>query len=225
MLGFLMGMRHALDADHLAAVATLATRSRGMGGTVLRGAVWGFGHSLTLLVVGGVCLVLNASVPDHIGRLLELGVGLMLLGLGVEVLWRLRRHRVHVHAHRHHDGVVHLHAHSHAPDEAHDPGDHAHPHPQGFPRRALLVGMVHGLAGSAALVLLVLQSVGSLWVGLAYLGLFGAGSILGMAVLSMVIALPLQVSARVLTGANTALQMCIGVLTIGIGVWVIYSGH
>ncbi len=223
VLGLLMGMRHAMETDHLAAVASLATRSRGMRGTVLRGAVWGLGHTLTLGLVGGVCLLLGAVVSERLSQILETAVGLMLLGLGAEVLWRLHRRRIHVHVHRHGDGTVHLHAHSHVPAEQHDPSHHQHPHPEGFPGRALVVGMVHGLAGSAALVLLTLSSAGSVEMGLAYIGLFGAGSILGMAALSAVIAVPLRGTARLLTGMVNGLETLVGWATVGVGLWVLYK--
>lgn len=225
ILGLLMGMRHAMEADHLAAVASLATRSRGFRGTVIRGAVWGLGHTFTLALVGGACLLLEAAIPERVARFLELGVGVMLLGLGAEVLWRMHKKRIHIHLHRHDDGKVHLHAHSHAPAEAeaHNASRHHHPHPEGFPGRALLVGMVHGLAGSAALVLVALSGVGSLGLGLAYIGLFGLGSILGMAALSAVIALPLQGAARLLTGMVNSLESLVGLITLGIGLWTIYK--
>jgi ABC-type nickel/cobalt efflux system permease component RcnA len=223
LLGLLMGMRHALEADHLAAVASLATRSRGVRSTVLQGAVWGLGHTLTLGLVGGICVLLEAAVPERLARGLETAVGLMLLGLGAEVLWRMRRRRVHVHVHRHDDGTVHLHAHRHRPAEAHDPGHHHHPHPQRFPRRALAVGMVHGLAGSAALVLLALPGIGSSWLALAYVALFGIGSILGMAALSAVISVPLRGAARLLTGAYNGLEALVGLSTLGVGLWVLYE--
>ena len=227
LLGLLIGMRHALEADHLAAMASLATRGRGWRGTALQGAVWGLGHTLTLLLIGGACLLLGRAVPERLAGLLELAVGVMLLALGIEVLWRMARRRVHLHAHRHGDGTVHLHAHSHRPAEPHDRAHHEHPHPRpgarGFPARALLVGMVHGLAGSAALLLLTVHTIGSFWLGLLYIGLFGAGSILGMALLSAVIAVPLRGAAHLLTGAYNGLETVIGLTTMGIGLWVIYE--
>jgi ABC-type nickel/cobalt efflux system permease component RcnA len=223
ILGFLMGMRHALDADHLAAVATLATRSGSTAGTIARGAAWGLGHTLTLLLVGGTCLLLSIEIPERSVRLVEAGVGVMLIGLGAEVFWRMRRRGIHAHAHRHADGTVHIHAHQHsreAPEaDQHDP--HDHPHPQGLPRRAVLVGMMHGLAGTAAILLLTVQALLPPWLGLVYIGVFGLGSILGMAALSAVIALPLHLSARRLTRAYVGLEGLIGLGTIAIGVWVI----
>lgn len=221
LLGFLMGMRHALEADHLAAVMSLAAGGQARRrATVLRGAVWGLGHTLALLAFGGVCLLLNFTVPETLGRALEAGVGLMLLALGGEILWRLRQKRLHVHVHRHDDGRVHLHAHSHTPGETHDPTHHVHAHPRWFPGRALAVGMMHGLAGSAALVLLAVETLGSAWLGLIYILLFGVGSIAGMAALSAVIAVPLELSARRLNRMYATVELVVGVSTIGIGLWV-----
>ncbi|HVT61504.1 MAG TPA: urease accessory protein [Thermoanaerobaculia bacterium] len=223
LLGLLLGMRHALEADHLAAVASLATRSKGVRGTVLQGVVWGLGHSITLLVVGGVCLLLRAAISARLAAALEGAVGVMLLLLGADVLLRMRRRRVHLHVHRHPDGTVHLHAHRHAPEEAHDAGRHQHVHLRGFPLRALCVGMVHGMAGSAALLLVTLTTLSSAWLGVLYIAVFGAGSIAGMALLSAAIALPLQGAARSLTRWYNGLEAVIGGGTLLVGVWVLYQ--
>jgi sulfite exporter TauE/SafE len=222
VLGLLMGMRHALDADHLAALASLATRTRSLRATLIQGIAWGFGHTLTLLLVGGLCLWLDAAIPEGWARGLELGVGAMLLFLGGDILWRMRRQRVHVHVHRHGDELVHLHAHRHAPGAAHDSAGHDHPHPEGVPTRALLVGLVHGLAGSAALLLLALHDAGSAWLGLAYIGVFGLGSILGMTASCLVIAAPLQASVRHFARLHRGLEALVALTTIGIGVRLLY---
>jgi|HubBroStandDraft_3_1064219.scaffolds.fasta_scaffold01237_9 ABC-type nickel/cobalt efflux system permease component RcnA len=222
ILGLLLGMRHALEADHVAAVASLATRSKGVGGTVLQGVAWGLGHTLTLLAVGGVCLLLRAAISERVAAALEGAVGVMLLLLGADILWRLRRRRVHLHVHRHDDGTVHLHAHRHAPGEAHDPDHHLHTHPRGFPVRALLVGLVHGLAGSAALLLVAATTLSSAWLGVLYIAVFGAGSIIGMALLSVVIALPLQGKGRTLTHWHHGLEALIGLGTLVVGGWVLF---
>jgi sulfite exporter TauE/SafE len=223
LLGLLMGMRHALDADHLAAVATLSTRSRSLRAALSQGAAWGVGHTLTLFVIGTFCLLMGAALPEAWAQGLELVVGLMLVFLGGQVLVRMRRRRVHVHVHRHGDGTTHLHAHRHMPEEAHDPARHEHVHPARLPLRAVAVGIVHGLAGSAALLLLTLSSVGSLWMGLAYIGLFGVGSLLGMAAISSVIAVPLQASARRLGRLYDGVEALVALGTIAIGVHVIYG--
>lgn len=217
LLGFLIGMRHALDADHLAAVASLATRTRSLERTVRLGAAWGLGHTLTLFLCGALVLVLDLAAPVRLAQGLELAVGIMLVALGADVLRRLAAERLHFHVHRHTDGETHFHAHTHDPAAPHDPDRHHHEHPRGLPIRALLVGMVHGMAGSAALLLLTLETMRSVPLGLLYMLLFGAGSLVGMALLSAVIALPLRYSARTLTGLHNGLQALIGLGTVVLG--------
>lgn len=223
VFGFLTGLRHAFDADHLAAVASLATRSRTLRSGVLQGAAWGLGHTLTLVLVGGTCLLLGRAMPETWASRLELLVGFMLLALGFDVLWRLRRARVHIHVHRHGDGTAHLHAHRHLPETAHDPARHEHPHAEGWPLRALAVGLVHGMAGSAALFLLTLQTVPSLGPGLAYIALFGAGSILGMAALSAAILFPLRATSHLVSRVQSGLEATVGLATIAIGLKVVWQ--
>jgi ABC-type nickel/cobalt efflux system permease component RcnA len=222
VLGLLMGMRHALDADHLAAVASLATRVRSLRATLIQGLAWGIGHTTTLLLVGGGFRLLDSAVPERWARALELGVGVMLLLLGADIFWRMRRDRVHVHLHRHGQDVVHLHAHRHATGKRHAAADHAHSHPEGLPRRAVAVGLVHGLAGSGALLLLALQTAGSAWLGLAYILVFGSGSILGMAALCAVIAAPLQASLHRYAWLYRGLEALVGLTTIGIALRLLY---
>lgn len=223
LLGFLIGMRHAVESDHVAAVASLATRSRSVTDAIRQGAAWGLGHTLTLFLFGSIVLVLDAVMPERLAHTLELLVGVMLVGLGIDVLRRLIREQVHFHVHEHHDGEVHFHAHSHAGETGHDPARHHHRHPEGFPIRALLVGLMHGMAGSAALILLTLQTVQSPWTGLLYIALFGVGSMIGMAMLSFVIAIPLRASARGVTWLHNGLQAIVGVATIAIGAVLIYE--
>jgi high-affinity nickel permease len=215
-LGFLLGMQHALEADHIAAVSSIAARRTDIGDIVKHGLTWGFGHTLTLFVFAGAALVLGHAIPEHLARPIETAVGVMLVGLGAHVLWRLWRDRVHFHRHNHGDGVVHVHAHSHAGETiAHARAPHLHAH--GFRWRTLLVGLMHGMAGSAALLVLTVSQASSVTVGLGYVALFGVGSMIGMGALSTVIAVPLAVSARWLTWANSGLQGAVGVVTIVIG--------
>ena len=222
LLGFLIGMRHAVESDHVAAVASLATRSTSLGDSVRQGAAWGLGHTLTLFIFGGLVLVLDVVMPETMARVLELAVGIMLVGLGTDVLWRLGRDRIHFHTHRHDDGKVHFHAHSHAGEQTHDPARHNHGHADRFPVRAMLVGLMHGMAGSAALIILTLQTVQSPWAGLAYIALFGIGSIAGMALLSAAIAVPLHLSARGMTRLHNGLQAAVGIATMAIGAGLVY---
>jgi ABC-type nickel/cobalt efflux system permease component RcnA len=220
--GFLIGLRHALEADHVAAVASLATTSRSLRQSVRLGAAWGLGHALTLLVVGGVLLASGKALPPGVAHWLEVVVGVMLIGLGADVLRRLIRQRVHFHSHRH-GRLVHFHAHSHAGEGDHATSAHAHDHGLALSVRALIVGLVHGLAGSALLTLLTAQAVDSLWQGLAYIVLFGMGSIVGMAALSCAISVPLRFAARHLTWAYNGLGAVMGLFTAGLGLGIILT--
>ena len=219
-LGFLLGMQHALEADHIAAVSSIAARRSHVGDIVKHGLTWGLGHTLTLFVFAGAAILLGRAIPETIARPIETAVGVMLIGLGAHVLWRLWRDRVHFHQHGHDDGTVHFHAHSHAGETTpHVRTAHAHDH--GFRWRTLLVGLMHGMAGSAALLLLAVTQASSPVAGLGYVALFGIGSMIGMGALSSVIAVPLAASARWLTWANRALQGAVGLVTIAIGIHAI----
>jgi ABC-type nickel/cobalt efflux system permease component RcnA len=216
ILGLLLGLQHALDADHLAAVASLSTRGGSLGDAARQGAAWGLGHSLTLLLVGGSVLLLGATLGPTLALALESAVGLMLVLLGGDVLRQLWRRRVHFHVHAH-GRETHFHAHSHAVGDDHARDPHRHAHARRVPLRALLVGIVHGMAGSAALIVLTLGSAGSIWQGLAYIAVFGFGSIVGMTALAVVITLPLRWSARSLTWAHNGLTALFGLLTLSLG--------
>lgn len=221
-LGFLLGMQHALEADHIAAVSSIAARRTQVADIVKHGLTWGLGHTLTLAAFAGVALVLGHAIPAHLASGLEAAVGFMLVGLGAYVLWTIWHDRVHFHGHSHADGTRHFHAHSHAREAVpHARSPHAHEH--GFRWRTLAVGLMHGMAGSAALLLLAVSQAASPLNGMLYVVLFGVGSMIGMAALSTVIALPLVVSARHLTWANRGLQCLVGVVTITIGAHTIYE--
>lgn len=218
-LGVLLGMQHATEADHLAAVATLAGRERSLGQGLRLGVAWGCGHTLTLLVVaGGVGLLGWVISPQLAGRF-EQVVGAMLIGLGAHLSWRLWRERVHFHGHVHAGGPAHFHGHAHGPrptvavPHAADP----HRHPHRMPLRSLLVGMVHGLAGSAALALMAGQAQPGAAAQLAYIALFGLGSIIGMALLSGAVAFSINISARKLTRLHGVFNGVIAGLTVLLG--------
>ena len=216
-LGFLLGMRHALEADHIAAVSSIAARRSNVADIVKHGLTWGIGHTLTLFTFAGAALVLGRAVPETLARPIEFAVGVMLVGLGAHVLWRLWRDRVHFHKHHHGDGTVHVHVHSHAGETTPHSGA-LHTHEHGFRWRTLLVGLMHGMAGSAALLVLTVSQASSVAIGLGYVALFGLGSMIGMGALSTVIAVPIALSARWLTLANNGLQAAIGAITVAIGV-------
>lgn len=225
-VGLLLGMQHATEADHLAAVATLAARQSSLAQSIRQGVAWGVGHTLTLLLFGGAVFLLGKVISPTLEQALETAVGLMLILLGADVLRRLIRERIHFHVHRHDEGTVHVHAHGHRGEGRHEQSPHRHAHASSWPLRALVVGMMHGLAGSAALVMLSLNAVPSLPVGLGYIAVFGLGSIIGMAVLSMAIALPLRLSAGYLTGLHRTMTAMVGLFSCVFGaVMVLQIGY
>jgi len=218
----MIGLRHALEADHIAAVASLTTRSKSLSAAARLAAAWGLGHTLMLFAVGSVVIGLDLAMPERIAQYLELGVGIMLVWLGYDVLRRLIRERIHFHFHRHTEGVTHFHAHSHAGEAEHRRSPHDHRHPN-MRSRAFIIGLVHGMAGSAALILLTLGQFESLWPAFLYMALFGLGTMIGMALLSVAISLPLMRLSRSLTWAHNALHAVTGTATAGIGAWLVYD--
>lgn len=228
LVGLLLGMKHATEADHLAAVATLATQQSSLARTLRQGVAWGIGHSLSLMAFGGVVFVLGQAISPGLEQALETAVGLMLIVLGLDVLRRLVVERIHVHVHRDHryaasPACEHVHTHSHRGERGrHEASSHRHPHAGGrWPVRALLVGMMHGLAGSAALVMLSLKGLSSWSLGLGYIVVFGLGSIIGMALLSIVIALPLRFSAGHLVGLHRSMTGLVGLASCALGAWMV----
>ncbi|MFQ5932908.1 MAG: sulfite exporter TauE/SafE family protein [Nitrospiraceae bacterium] len=216
VIGFLLGVRHALDPDHVASVATISSSSRTTMDGFKQGAAWGVGHTLTLLLVGGSALLLGLVVPEDLAVVLELAAGVMLILLGADLVRRIIRDRIHVHRHDHADGASHLHVHSHAQSDRHE-----HSHSPLIPLRALLVGLMHGLAGSAALVLLTVGSAPSIPTGIMYILLFGVGSILGMVTLSLAIALPLRLSSNRFERGERIFRLGVGILTIVLGLGIV----
>ena len=212
-LGFVLGLRHALDVDHLAAVSTLVSQRGGLWRSSLIGAVWGLGHTAALLAAGVAVIALHAEIPPGMAQVLELGVAAMLVGLGLNLLWTLwRGGTLHLHAHDH-GGHHHVHPHRHAAGET--PSDAQHHRVQ--VRRPFLVGLVHGLAGSAALMLAVLATIPSPTVALAYILVFGAGSVGGMMVMSTLLGLPLALASERFVRAELALRAVAGLGSVAIG--------
>ncbi len=221
ILGFLIGMRHAMDADHLAAVAAISTQQNSIHSTIKHGLVWGLGHTTTLFLFGSMVIWMDTVIPEQLANYLEIAVGFMLIALGLDVLRRVIRDRVHFHQHQHNKPDAHFHAHSHNGESNHQQSTHQHSHNQKFPFRTLFIGFMHGMAGSAALILITMETIDSLWAGMLYMLLFGFGSMLGMAIISAIIAIPLRASANGLTWMHNGLQTGIGLLTLGLGVTVI----
>jgi len=215
-----LGLKHALDADHLAAVSTMATEKRSLLGSSLIGLWWGIGHTISLLVAGVLVMLLHVQIGLRTANLLEFGVGIMLIVLGVNALRKLMRGgHVHTHAHEH---AGHWHVHPHLHQTATHDAPHTH-HGLRAGTRPLLIGMVHGMAGSAALTLLVLATISSTAVGLLYIVIFGIGSIGGMAIMSTVFALPTKLSAQRFHKLNLIFRALAGLASLTIGVVTVYE--
>jgi ABC-type nickel/cobalt efflux system permease component RcnA len=225
-LGFALGIKHALEADHLVAVTTVVSDERSLLRSSLVGALWGLGHTASLLAAGALVILLRVAVPAGAASLLEFAVALMIVFLGGRVLYfALRRgRRLHAHAHEH-GGGTHTHLHFHDERDAHPASRPGHPHaPHAGLRgwRPFAVGMVHGLAGSAALTLLVLTEVvrdGSRALGMAYLLVFGLGSVTGMLLMSALIGLPFLLTAGRFQRFDAPVRLLTGVVGVGFGLF------
>lgn len=249
-LGFFLGMRHATDPDHVIAVSTIVSRHRTAGSAALIGALWGVGHTLTILFVGGGIILFRWSISPRVGLSMEFAVGLMLILLGVlnltGVLGRITENLTpvddhhspnpaskppHAHAHAHGD-YVHSHGHEHSPE--------THPHQAeqtpvawldrhfgllGLYQviRPLAIGIVHGLAGSAAVVLLVLATISDPIWSLFYLLIFGVGTVVGMMLITAAISMPLAYTSRHAARLNVGLRVASGAISLGFGLIIAYQ--
>jgi high-affinity nickel-transport protein len=250
-LGFFLGMRHATDPDHVIAVSTIVARHRSTRGAALIGAVWGLGHTLTIVLVGGAIILFRWVIPPRIGLSMELAVGVLLIVLGIVNVAAFFRavppaappsdpagptggHApAHVHSHAHsHGDYVHAHPHGHAPE--------THPHAPGATplgwldrrlgalrpyqlARPLVIGIVHGLAGSAAVALLVLTTIQGAGLSLLYLALFGLGTIAGMMLITMAIGVPFVLTGHRFGRLNHGLRLASGVVSLAFGLFLAYE--
>lgn len=224
--GFLLGMRHATDADHVIAVTTILNRSRRFWDTTLIGALWGLGHTITVVVVGVLIIAFNVVIPPPVGLAMEFVVALMLIGLGILNLTGGLRSLT-----ERFTPPAPMHAHDHA----HGGDSHGHLHGHGSNRgllatfgryqliRPVVVGLVHGLAGSAAVALLVLATIQDTGTALAYLVIFCVGVAAGMAVLTTVIGLPFMLSRTRSVQINRWLTIGSGVLSLAFGLLLAYE--
>jgi hypothetical protein len=245
-LGFFLGMRHATDADHVVAIATIVSRERSLAGSALIGLAWGLGHTITVMAVGAAIIVFGVVIPPQLGLSMEFAVGIMLVLLGVFTLTGMGRAVAHAHA-----GVSaglaldlhdHMHAHGdcvHRHPHGHHPGAHGHAEehtPLARLDRSRLgrlvlyewlrpfaVGLVHGLAGSAAVALMVLSIIREPAAALGYLLLFGLGTIVGMMLITLILSVPFTFTAANLRKFNWRLRVASGLVSFIFGVVLIYS--
>lgn len=221
-VGLLFGLKHATEVDHVVAVSTIVSQHRNVLRSASVGALWGVGHTASLLVIGVIVLSLHVAIPEQVSTWLEFCVALMIIGLGAIALWRSLRKKVHVHEHSH-DGISHVHIHFHEPETRHH---EAQPHSHAVSAvglKPVLIGTMHGLAGSGALTLLVLTQIKSALVGFFYLAIFGIGSIVGMILMSGLIGLPFALTAKNVGRIHRHLQTAAAGLSIAFGVWYAYK--
>lgn len=211
ILGFFLGMSHALEPDHIAAVGAMVLRKGASWKSLFHsGVFWGSGHSLMLLFVCGSVIVLDLALTDTTAAWLEMAVGGMLIGLGLNVFYRMRRQSLHVHAHE---------PQRQSPN-AHDHRSHDHGHPS---LRMMAIGLMHGAAGSAALLALAVAMTHSAVEALFYVAVFGVGSILGMGLLSMAAAWPIAIAENRWVGAIKLIGFGSGLLAISLGIHLVYE--
>jgi ABC-type nickel/cobalt efflux system permease component RcnA len=225
-LGLVFGLKHATEVDHVVAVSTIVSEHRSVFRSTLVGGLWGVGHTTALVVVGVIVLVFRAAIPAPVANWLEFGVALMIIGLGLLAMTRVLRRRSDVHLHKHsHDGQSHVHVHFHEATTRHGQGQSStHTHAvSAIGIKPVLVGTMHGLAGSGAVTLLVLTQIKSAWLGLLYLAIFGVGSIVGMLLMSGLIGLPFALTSRKLSGLHHRLQAAAAGLSIAFGLWYVYQ--
>src|ERR1041384_4949269 len=197
-LGFFLGMRHATDSDHVVAVTTIVSQQRRVGTAALTGISWGIGHSITLLIVGATIVFFGVVIPERLGMSLEFCVALMLVLLGLLNVCSSRRKRTEVH-------------------------EHSHGHGFRLITRSLVVGVVHGLAGSAAVALLVLPMIREPIWAISYLLIFAAGTIAGMMLITAIIAVPITYSANRFKNFNRYIGAASGGFSVAFGLFLIHQ--
>lgn len=215
-IGFVIGLFHAVEADHLAAVSAIVSEKKNVFTSALVGGLWGLGHTISLFVVGLLVIFLKVQISESVEAKLEAVVGGMLVLLGLNALRKLfQSEKIHLHEHTH-EGDTHAHVHLHK-DEAAEASHH------GLSPRSVIVGMVHGLAGSAGLMLLVVPTISSPFLAMLYILIFGAGSIGGMMVMSLLMSLPITFTANRFEQINKGIRVFAGLFSLVWGAMLMYE--
>jgi ABC-type nickel/cobalt efflux system permease component RcnA len=207
-IGFVLGIQHALDPDHLVTMSSLVSKHKSLKKASLLGIFWGLGHTTTLFVAGLLLLILKITIPQKLALSFEFIVGFVIMILGITVIKDLILNKKHIHKHMH-EGEKHLHFHEHKKTENHN---HLH--------KSFFIGTIHGMAGSAALMLLVLSTVNSIYTGLGYILIFGIGSITGMFLASGVISVPFVFTSQNFVDLNRKIRYFAGTTGILFGIFI-----
>jgi sulfite exporter TauE/SafE len=218
LFGFLLGLKHAVEADHLAAVSTIVAERKNLLSSTIVGGFWGVGHTITLLIIGALVIFLKLQISESLEGKLEAIVGIMLVALGINALRKLwQKEKIHIHKHEH-KGHQHIHIHTHEKEKA----EETH-HFMKFSPRAIFIGMIHGIAGSAALMLLIVPTIKSSSIAMLYILVFGIGSIGGMMLMSLLIGLPIHFTAGRFKILNKSILGIAGVFSFCLGIFIIYG--
>lgn len=216
-IGFLLGIKHAIEPDHIVAVSTIASQSKSLWRSTLAGIYWGIGHTLTLFIFGVAVILMKRQIPEVVALSFEFLVGVMLIYLGIHSIRALKKAKLHSHVHAHSGGNVHNHIHSHQKLTNHD---HTHHHTSNS--KSLVIGFIHGLAGSAAMVVLTMETVANIGQAIAYILIFGAGTIVGMLFFTTIFGIPFILSAKRIN-INDALIKVTGGISVIFGLYYMYS--
>jgi ABC-type nickel/cobalt efflux system permease component RcnA len=217
ILGFILGIKHAIEPDHIIAVSTIASQSKKLIRSTLSGVFWGIGHTATLFIIGVIVILMKGEIPEIWAMSLEFLVGIMLVYLGITSIVSFKN--IHIHQH-HHDGDEHKHVHSHK--QSSDSHKHIHQHRNTSYIKSLIIGSIHGLAGSAAMILLTISTVKSVWEGAVYILIFGVGTIIGMLFFTTILGIPFVFSAKK-KNINTTLIKFTGSLSTLFGIYYMYN--
>lgn len=209
--GFVLGIKHAIEPDHIIAVSTIAARSKQLWRSSLAGVFWGIGHTATLFIAGMFFILLKNEITERWALSLEFIVGMMLVYLGASNLFSAKPKKIHTHNHAH-EGSIHNHFHE----------SHQHDHPNLSYWKSVIIGMVHGLAGSAAMTLLTMTTVQSPWQAMIYILIFGAGTVLGMLLFTTLVGLPFALTANRIS-MNQILLRLTGLISIVFGFYYMYN--
>lgn len=216
-LGFVLGLKHATEPDHVTAVSTIVSKYKGLSASAMVGLSWGIGHSATLFLIAVPILIFRLTVPSSLGPLADGGVGLILAALGLLVLRDLRRERVHIHTHDH--GIrAHLHFHSHLVDDGHE-----HKHKFALRPRSVVIGLLQGMSGSAALMLIALTTLDSPNAGLIFVAFYNLAIVLGILAFTVAFGMSITLTANRVPSLNRAIQLIAALASVFIGAALVWE--
>ncbi|MBU8880696.1 sulfite exporter TauE/SafE family protein [Bacillus sp. FJAT-29790] len=202
-LGFILGIKHAIEPDHVIAVSTIASESKKLWQASLAGVFWGIGHTATLFIIGLILIIFKNDISDKWSLSLEFLVGIMLVYLGLASILSIKKRKKHIHQHSDNQEST-----SFSKKRSYF--------------RSLIIGLIHGLAGSGAMVLLTMSTVHTVWQGALFIIVFGVGTIAGMLMFTTVIGIPFVISKKRVETRYT-LILTTGAISAVFGIYYMYD--